>query len=72
MIPSGPGSQRPTRAGLQGGEVHRLDQYITIATAAFERLCAIKECAQLDRLDVPHTVPSPCAWTRSVHMPHCP
>ena len=31
------------RVGLAGGEVHRLDQYVTIATAAFERLCAIKE-----------------------------
>ena len=33
------------RVGLQGGEVHRLDQYITISVAAFEKLCAIKECA---------------------------
>ena len=31
------------RVGLAGGEVHRLDQYVTISTAAFERLCAIKE-----------------------------
>ena len=37
------------RAGLDGGQCHRLDQYVTIAVAAHERLCAINECVPSPR-----------------------
>lgn len=58
------------RAGLDGGQCHRLDQYVTIALAAYERLCAINECVALVQIE-PLSVTA-CKIHASASMRACP